>query len=155
MITCTRRLTFAAGHRVWKHESKCANLHGHNYAVLLEALINPEKVKIPTQKDLDSIGRVIDFSVMKKKFGGWIEKWWDHGFILHREDAVAIAAIKSVKGSKLWIMNQNPTAENMAIFILEELGPILLRGTGVQLRKVTLWETENCFAEVTKAKVAE
>ena len=32
-LTCTRRLQFCAGHRVYGHESKCANVHGHNLAV--------------------------------------------------------------------------------------------------------------------------
>lgn len=36
-ISCTRRLTFAAGHRVWKHEGKCAHPHGHNYVVEVTA----------------------------------------------------------------------------------------------------------------------
>lgn len=28
MITCTRRIQFAAGHRVMRHESKCRVIHG-------------------------------------------------------------------------------------------------------------------------------
>jgi len=150
MISCTKRLTFAAGHRVWKHESKCSNLHGHNYAVLLEASVHVPKVKVPTQKDLDEIGRVIDFSILKKKFGRWIDENWDHGFLVHVEDVQARRALKQVPGTKTYLLPYNPTAENMAIFLFEIIGPRLLRGTGVALRKVTVWETETCFAEVTR-----
>src|SRR5262245_33453245 len=75
-VSATRRLQFSAGHRVFQHESKCANIHGHNYVVLLHAEADR----------LDKIGRVIDFSVLKAKFGTWIEDWWDHGMIYWERD---------------------------------------------------------------------
>jgi 6-pyruvoyl-tetrahydropterin synthase len=31
MPQCTRVMTFDAAHRVLRHESKCASLHGHTY----------------------------------------------------------------------------------------------------------------------------
>jgi 6-pyruvoyltetrahydropterin/6-carboxytetrahydropterin synthase len=42
----------------------------------------------------------------------------------------------------------NPTAENMAHYLLHHVGPILLRGTSVTLRSVTLEETRKCSATV-------
>ena len=41
----------------------------------------------------------------------------------------------------------NPTAENMAIHLLEDNCPTLLDGTGVRASKVVIWETEQAFAE--------
>ena len=64
MISCTRRIQFCAGHRVLGHENKCANAHGHNYVAYISARSN----------DLDKVGRVIDFSVLKEKIGGWIDE---------------------------------------------------------------------------------
>jgi 6-pyruvoyltetrahydropterin/6-carboxytetrahydropterin synthase len=148
VISCTKRLTFAAGHRVWKHESKCANFHGHNYAVLLEAIAHVDKPTIPTQKQLDLQGRIIDFGVLKKKFGRWIDENWDHGFIVYEEDKEAVQALKMVRGTKIFQLPYNPTAENLAIYIMESLSKPLLRGTNVKLRQVTVWETETCFATV-------
>ena len=72
MITCTRRFQFCAGHRVHRHESKCRNLHGHNYVLFVTV----------TAPELDSLGRVIDFSIIKGLVGDWIDSKWDHGFIL-------------------------------------------------------------------------
>jgi 6-pyruvoyltetrahydropterin/6-carboxytetrahydropterin synthase len=43
-------------------------------------------------------------------------------------------------------LQANPTAENMARFLLEVVAPIELHGTGVEVVQVTLWETENCYA---------
>src|SRR5262249_14498003 len=54
-VTCTRLLQFDAGHRVYQHEGKCANLHGHRYTAEITA----------QAEALDKIGRVIDFSVLK------------------------------------------------------------------------------------------
>ena len=62
--SCTRRIQFASGHRVLGHENKCRHIHGHNYVAFIHA----------EAEQLDSIGRVIDFGVLKDKFGGWIDE---------------------------------------------------------------------------------
>jgi 6-pyruvoyltetrahydropterin/6-carboxytetrahydropterin synthase len=95
---------------------------------------------------LDDIGRVIDFSVLKQKLGGWIDEHWDHGFILGEADSRARAVIGGMAGQKQYVMPLNPTAENMAGYLLHHVGPEALTGTGVRLVKVILWETENCYA---------
>lgn len=140
-ITCTRRIQFCAGHRVFGHENKCAHLHGHNYVALFTAAAD----------DLDPQGRVVDFSVLKEKIGGWIDAYWDHGFILSKHDKEALAAVRGfapdrTQQQKLFVMECNPTAENMAKLLLDEVCPLLLLKTGVVITKVQLWETENCFA---------
>lgn len=141
MITCTRRLQFCAGHRVMGHEGKCRNLHGHNYVVFVTAQAD----------ELDSVGRVIDFSVLKEKVGGWIDEHWDHGFVLSCHDSSAIGAVSSMtcEEQKLSLMPTNPTAENMADYLLRLICPVVLSGTGVVVTKVVVWETENCHAEAT------
>lgn len=135
-VTCTRRLTFEAGHRVHGHESKCANLHGHSYKAFIEAA-----------GTLDSVGRVIDFSVLKEKVGGWIDRYLDHGFIIWHEDEAAAAALSLISPQKVYRMPSNPTAENIAKHLLDDICPSLLRGTGVIVTRVTIQETENCTAE--------
>jgi len=60
MTTIVRTVQFSAGHRLWQHESKCAHIHGHNYVVEFHA----------TAEHLDSVGRVIDFSVFRDRLGG-------------------------------------------------------------------------------------
>lgn len=137
-VFATRKLQFCAGHRVHKHESKCRHLHGHNYQIYLYA-----------QGDmLDKLGRVIDFGVLKERFLPWIEKNWDHGFILWKEDKEAIAALRAIPEQKIFLLDSNPTAENLASYLLTEVAPLLLDDTDVYLRKIVLWETENCFVEV-------
>lgn len=149
LVTAVRRLQFCAGHRVYKHESKCRHLHGHNYQVFLHA--RPLVVS-ESSDGLDELGRVIDFSVLKQRFVGWIEENWDHGFIVFDQDLEALNLLKSLPGQKIYVLNANPTAENMALHLLNDIGPKLLAGENVELSKIVLWETENCFVEVCHAR---
>jgi len=138
MITITRKLEFDAGHRVMNHESKCATLHGHRYVVEIKA----------TAPDLDAIGRVIDFSVLKEKIGTWLDLHWDHNVIVYSEDKETHDALLLIPRKKdPWVSKWNPTAENMANFLLKEKCPELLLGTDVTVQSVTVWETPNCKAE--------
>ena len=138
MITCMRKLEFDAGHRVMNHESKCATLHGHRYVVEVTA-------KAP---ELDKIGRVIDFSVLKEKVGGWIDAFWDHTTIVCKKDTTTILALMTMPRYKEpFISEWNPTAENMAGYLLNKVCPDVLKDSGVEVIKVTVWETPNCKAE--------
>lgn len=139
--TCTRRIQFSAGHRVFNHESKCNNLHGHNYVAFFHA----------RTAHLDPLGRVIDFSVLKEKLGTWIDIWWDHGFLFNEEDIELKSLFHTderVLTLKFFQCPFNPTAEEMARYLLEVVCPSQLRDTSVEVYRVVLWETENCFAEV-------
>ncbi len=137
-ITCTRKIHFCAGHRVFNHEGKCANAHGHNYYAHITA----------ESENLDTIGRVIDFSVLKEKIGSWIDLHWDHAFLVFEQDLEMIRALNSVPTPKpLFICPFNPTAENMANYLLKVVGPTELKKTNVEITKVVIYETDNCYAE--------
>lgn len=139
-MEAVRRIQFCAGHRVHKHESKCNNPHGHNYVVFFHA-----KSKV----GLDKLGRVIDFSILKERLGGWIDKNWDHGFIYFKDDE-EINNMFNGSSYKYYVMPSNPTAENMAEYLIKKICPKLLEDTNVDVVKVVLWETENCFVEASK-----
>ena len=143
MLECTRRIQFCAGHRVYRHESKCAHPHGHNYVALIHA-------RTKEGPELDAIGRVVDFSVLKLRIGGWIEKQWDHGFLYFVDDSQCAAMLNMGDQWKTFAMPYNPTAENMAKYLVEEVCPTLMQDTGVEIFKVTLHETENCYAVYEK-----
>jgi 6-pyruvoyltetrahydropterin/6-carboxytetrahydropterin synthase len=140
-VSVTRRIPFCAGHRLLGHEGKCAGLHGHNYIAEFEV----------TADATDAVGRVIDFADLKARLKGWIDEHWDHGFLLHQEDQAAIAAAEAVPPTKLFLMKCNPTAENMAGYLLETVCPELLSPVGVVCERVTLWETPDCHATATRS----
>lgn len=90
MYKIKKRLEISAAHKLsLNYESKCQNLHGHNW--IIEIYCKSEK--------LNENGMVYDFTHIKKK----IEEKLDHQYI---NDVLKI----------------NPTAENIAKWIADELG---------------------------------
>lgn len=138
-VTAQRYHDFCAGHRVVGHEGKCKGLHGHNYRVHFTC----------EASSLDSLGRVIDFSVIKVKLCEWLEEWWDHKMLLWKEDPMRFS-LTSLANSGVVVVSFNPTAENMALHLLNVVGPRQLKGTGVELVEVRIEETRKCSATATK-----
>lgn len=134
IVTAERYHDISCGHRVYGHESKCAHLHGHNYRFHF-TVVAPQ---------LDGLGRVMDFSVIKEKLCMFLEREWDHKFLIFQEDPWAGALINL--DPTVQILPFNPTAENLAKAMLEFIGPKLLEGTGVTLIKVKVDETRKCAA---------
>jgi 6-pyruvoyltetrahydropterin/6-carboxytetrahydropterin synthase len=140
VVTCTRRLEWDAMHRIPMHESKCRAFHGHRYAAELTCLA-----------ELDELGRVIDFGVVKQIVGGWIDAHWDHTAILMTGDpeAAPIAEANARLGRPVYWMAVHPTAENI-VAELARVASELLSDTGVQVVSIRLWETPNGSAEWTR-----
>lgn len=136
MITATRYHDISTGHRVYGHESKCAHLHGHNYRIYFTVSTN----------ETDQVGRVLDFSAIKNLLCMWLEDNWDHKFLLFEQDPVA-QTLKNLDWDGVVIVSFNPTAENMAKYLVEVVGPAQLKETSVELISVRIEETMKCSAE--------
>jgi len=145
MISCSRYHDFCAGHRVAGHENKCAHLHGHNY-----------RVHFHVRGNVDTIGRIMDFSVVDRLLCRWLETNWDHKMLLWENDPWVSLAVPSHIGyvpcNSVVRVQFNPTAENMAEYLLKNVGPVQLEGTGVELWRVVVEETRKCWAEATKGE---
>jgi 6-pyruvoyltetrahydropterin/6-carboxytetrahydropterin synthase len=135
MVTAERYHDISCGHRVAGHESKCQYLHGHNYRIHF----------VVGSDELDSIGRVMDFSVIKTKLCMWIEDNWDHKFLMWEHDPL-LPDLKASTGSSIVVTPFNPTAENMAQYLVEEIGIDQLAGTGCVLIECRVEETRKCLA---------
>ena len=138
MITCTRRIEFDSAHRILNHESKCKFLHGHRYS--LEASFVANK--------LDNLGRVIDFGIIRDLLGSWVDEHLDHNTILCRKDENLGEKITAETGQKIYYLEENPTAENIAQHILEEICPKLFAEKNVKCVAIKLYETPNCSVDV-------
>lgn len=141
--TVIRYHDFCAGHTVTGHESKCAHLHGHNYRVHFHVqakVFSSEEIGL---NGLDKVGRVIDFNVVKQILCEWLENQWDHKFLINKDDP-RLAALAATDPSSLVVCGFNPTAENMAEYLVEVVGPAALADTDVELIGVELEETRKC-----------
>lgn len=147
-ITAERYHDISCGHRVAGHESKCKHLHGHNYRITF----------VCEADALDGIGRVMDFSVIKSKLCMWLEDRWDHKFLVWVDDPLMDMLCNSslvggrngelatmLDDSLVWT-SFNPTAENMAAYLLNDICPMQLQGTGVVVTEVVVEETRKCSA---------
>lgn len=132
MFRVTREIDFCYGHRLLNYEGKCRYLHGHNG----RAVISIEGT------ELDSRGMVLDFSDIKKTVSTWIDENLDHRMILCRRDPVVSMLEKM--GEPLYLLDENPTAENIAKLIFDQTKAI-----DVPIVEVRLWETPRCFATYT------
>lgn len=148
MITITREHEICCGHRVYKHEGKCKNIHGHGYKFELTLSALDSK--------LDELGRILDFSVVRNLLCEWLEKNWDHKLLLWNEDPLfGLLLISSTQGEydgrSIVGLPCNPTAENIAKYFFEDIAPGLLLSTGVDLISVRVWETSKCSATYDKS----
>lgn len=151
-ISAVRYHDISCGHRVAGHESKCAHLHGHNYRIHFHCR---------PVAGLDVLGRVLDFGVIKETLCDWLEQQWDHRFIYWTGDPVMSQVVelmpqpnRSIAGYHDFDLAScsfvpvpfNPTAENMALFLLHEVAPRLLHDKPVEVYRVVVDETRKCSA---------
>lgn len=150
MQTCkaTRRIEFDMGHRVPNHKSKCRNVHGHRYVLLVTA----EAPLISDAGD-SSEGMVIDFGDMKRLIGGWIDDALDHGYMGHQtldREMLDYLAKSNMKHTEVSFI---PTAENIAAFLFVEANKLLSaeKKEGqeyLRVSQIVLYETPNGSVEV-------
>lgn len=143
MISCTRKIEFDAAHRIVNHESKCKMLHGHRYVVEATFVIKGD------ENSLDNLGRVVDFGVIYELLGGWINVNFDHNTILWKEDKILGEEIAKITKQKIYYLDENPTAENIAKYLFQKICPLLFVDTDVKCIELKIYETPNCHAKIS------
>src|SRR3954454_10521311 len=129
MFRVTREIAFCYGHRLLDYEGKCRHLHGHNARAVVTL----------KGAELDSRGMLVDFVDIKERLQCWIDENLDHNMLLSADDP--ILPVLRDRGERVYVMDCNPTAENIARLIF-----LKAREAGLPVSEVLLWETENCFA---------
>jgi len=141
--SATRYHDISTGHRVFGHESKCAHLHGHNYRI--HFTVEADK--------LDTVGRVLDFSAIKEHLCMWVENNWDHKFLLWSGDPLLKVMAEADPEGVVEVVF-NPTAENMAEYLVDSVGPYVLPD-GIVLTEVTIEETMKCRVTYKRTALRE
>jgi 6-pyruvoyltetrahydropterin/6-carboxytetrahydropterin synthase len=129
MFRVTREIDFCYGHRLLNYNGKCRYLHGHNgrAVIVLEG------------ESLDDRGMLLDFSDIKRVVSQWIDDHLDHRMLLHRNDP--FVPLLRETGEPVFLLDENPTAENIAKLIYE-----FTAAQGFPIVEAHLWETPRCFA---------
>jgi 6-pyruvoyltetrahydropterin/6-carboxytetrahydropterin synthase len=123
------------GHRLMLHRGKCANYHGHRYALL--ATLGSD--------ELNPDDMVIDFDSIKPLAKGWIDDNLDHAMVLHRDDPLAVEMSKI---AKVTLLPFHPTAERLVGMLAANLIDVIYDASdgAVKLTGLVLYETPNCSA---------
>ncbi len=129
MFRVTREIDFCYGHRLVNYDGKCRFLHGHNGRALIT-------LEAPA---LDDRGMLVDFTDIKRLVQLWIDENLDHNMLLCHNDP--ILPVLQAQGERVFVMQDNPTAENIARLIHQRA-----LDSGLPVVEVTLWETERCYA---------
>ena len=129
MYRVSREISFCYGHRLLNYDGKCRHLHGHNGRAVI-SLEAPE---------LDDKGMLVDFTEIKRHVQSWIDENLDHNMLLCRADPLLPVLVE--QGERVFVMEHNPTAENIARLIFEQAAR-----QGLPVVEVILWETDNCHA---------
>ncbi len=134
MYSVTKRIDFCYGHRLLGYDGPCRHPHGHNAVVEIE-------VSAPA---LDDQNMVIDFTELKARMKGWIDRELGHRMILRRDDPL-VAALERL-GEPMYLLDSNPTVERIARLIFDAA-----RERGLAVGRVTVWETPTSCASYTGA----
>lgn len=124
MYTLKVEGAFEAAHRVVNYPGKCDRLHGHNW--LVEAEVRGT--------ELDELGMLVDFKLVKQALKKALDRF-DHRFLNELEP---------------FSSGVNPTAENLARIIFEELetNDVFVRDS--HLHAITVYETPKSSVTYTK-----
>ena len=112
------------------YEGPCMHLHGHNAEACIKLRSNT----------LDHRGMVADFGDIKRDIKAWIDDNLDHTMLLAQDDPI-IEVLREA-GEKFYVMEDNPTAENISKLIYH-----YVESRGYPVVSVTLWETATSYAE--------
>ena len=143
----TRRLEFDAGHRIPDHKSQCRHLHGHRYA--LEVTLSGDIIERPGDP---ANGMVMDFSDIKALAQEHVVARWDHAFLVYAGDTAVLDFLNGLPDHKTVVLDCIPTAENLAREAFRILDAVYhdTYGNHLQLERVRLYETPNCWVDATR-----
>ncbi len=125
----TKLIDFCYGHRLLNYDGKCRYLHGHNGRIEVDL----------ESKELDRLGMVLDFGVVKDVMRTWVDENLDHRMLLCKDDHYV--PILRAQGEPLFLLDENPTAENIAKVIFQHGSQ-----AGLPITQIRLWETASSFA---------
>jgi 6-pyruvoyltetrahydropterin/6-carboxytetrahydropterin synthase len=115
-VAVRKEFTFDAAHHLHCYDGKCVSLHGHTY-----------KLVMTISGYVNDIGIAVDFGDLKRLYKETIHSKLDHQYLNNV------------------MPNMNTTAENMIVWIWEQLDEQLqsegLKGAGHRLEELVLYET--------------
>lgn len=138
MLKLTKIFHFEMAHAIHGYPGSCKNIHGHSYElhVTVSSVTNRD-VYIP------SPGFVMDFKEIKRIVSNTVLEKFDHKVLLSAGFVAANPGFALMEN--LVMFEAEPTAENMLVYIKEELSTKLPGNT--RLEHLKIYETKDSYAE--------
>lgn len=135
MVRIGKEFIWEMSHRLPFHEGPCKNIHGHSYKMLLEL-----------EGEVNLNRMLIDFYDIEKIVRPLIDKF-DHAFIVDKEDKLMLNFLVQ-NGFKYYKISGLSTAEDLALYFLDELKKDFSKFSNLVKLKVRIYETQDAWAEV-------
>jgi len=111
------------------------------------------EITFTTEQSSLTDGMIADFGEVKRVIGDWIDGHLDHCYLTVDEDPLWRHIKDLGPGSRIVLLDETPTAENLAKFLWRHILSMLhqppLQPHKLHIVKVKLWETPSCYAEIT------
>ena len=137
MFIIRKKFRVEYSHRLMSSYSECCQ-HIHGHSAIIELFFKSEK--------LNNDGMVMDFGQIKNIVNDYINTRFDHTLILHKDDPLIQIIGKGTKNN-IYIIDENPTAENFAKIIYNRI-----KDYNLPIYKVRFHETETGYAEYYEEK---
>jgi 6-pyruvoyl-tetrahydropterin synthase len=131
----TIKTKFAGAKRLTQYEGKCQNLHGYEH--IIEASFTAEEAN----------GIVLDFYAAHAALNKWLYENWDHTVLLNKSDEKLGQFIAEYTGQKIYYFDFEPTAENLAEYLLIKILPQIL--PNAKALSVKLYDNENSYVKAS------
>ena len=97
-------------------------------------------------------GMVMDFSDIKALAQEHVVARWDHAFLVYAGDTAVLDFLNGLPDHKTVVLDCIPTAENLAREAFRILDAVYhdTYGNHLQLERVRLYETPNCWVDATR-----
>lgn len=141
MLSVTKIFRFETAHAIHGYNGHCKNIHGHSY-VLHVTVSHAEE----GGSYLPSPGFIYDFKELKQLVNKAVISRFDHQLIL--SEAYIRDHDTTMHFENLTVWKMEPTAENILLYIRDELGKELPKN--IVLYRLKLYETNDSYAEWQK-----
>lgn len=138
MLQLTKIFHFEMAHAICDYPGSCRHIHGHSYElhVTVASFENADNY-------IPSPGFEIDFKEIKHVVNDSVIGSFDHKLVLSNSYLVKNPMLVSLENLVIW--SEEPTAENILIYILRTLEAVLPEK--VVLSRLKLYETKDSYAE--------
>lgn len=138
-LTLTKIFTFDAAHALEHYPGKCRHIHGHTYTLHVTVA---GAVRDEAGHPFD--GMILDFTEMKSWVQQTVIQRLDHCLLLR--EGSRLAALHYPEWEHIYLTPYQPSCERILLDIADRLKGSI--PSGIQLRRLKLYETPTSYAEV-------